>query len=313
MLLKPADDKSEQLNLLESLSKASNISNVSRDRIYNELSMLRAGIKGEQDSAYEIDFYFGKSENWMVIHDLRLECDGRVAQIDHLLISRFLECYVIETKNYSASIEISEKGEFTRADDVRSFGIASPIEQNNKHIEVLRSVFEKLADKLPKRLGIKLMPEFRNVVLFSKTAQIKRPIKFDTRAVMKAEQFKSWIEEESNSLKPSVRDFIQVARVVSPETITDLGIRLVARHKPMIPNYHAKFGLPEADLLEDSQKVDVAESADKQIRRASAKGARDNWCFSCNEKIGRDVAQYCWDHKPRFGGRAYCRNCQKAH
>lgn len=311
MLLKPADDKSEQINLLESLSKASNISNDSRDRIYKELSMLRAGIKGEQDSAYEIDFYFGKSKNWMVIHDLRLECDGRVAQIDHLLISRFLECYVIETKNYSASIEISEKGEFTRIDDARSFGIDSPIEQNNKHIEVLRSVFERLADKLPKRIGIKLMPEYRNVVLFSKTVQIKRPIKFDTSAVMKAEQFKSWVDEERNNPKPSVRDFIQVAKVVSSETITDLGIRLVARHKPIIPDYYSKFGLAKSNLSvqQENKKYDVAstpQANDKVLDKT-------NWCASCKAGISEGVAKYCRSNEQRFGGQIYCMSCQKAY
>jgi len=311
MLLKPADDKSEQINLLESLSKASNIQNASRDRICKELFMLKAGIKGEQDSAYEIDFYFGKSKNWMVIHDLRLECDGRVAQIDHLLISRFLECYVVETKNYSTSIEISEKGEFTRTDDARSFGIASPIEQNNKHIEVLRSMFEKLADKLPKRIGIKLMPEYKNIVLFSKAAQIKRPVKFDTSSVMKAEQFKSWIDEDRNNPSPSVKDFIQVAKVVSSETITDLGLRLVARHKPIIPDYYAKFGLTESDLSvqQESNKYEVASAI--QINEKILD--KNYWCASCRAKITERAAKFCWDNKQRFGGRAYCMSCQKTY
>lgn len=311
MLLKSADDKSEQIILLENLSKASNISSASRDKVSAKLGMLKAGTKGERDSAYEIDFYFGKSKNWVVIHDLRLECEGRDAQIDHLLISRFLECYVVETKNYSASIEISEKGEFTRIDDTRSFGIASPIEQNNKHIDVLRSMFEKLADKLPKRIGIKLMPEFRNVVLFSKTAQIKRPVKFDTSAVMKAEQFKSWIDDERNNPNPSIKDFIQVAKVVSSETITDLGLRLVARHKPKIPDYYSEFGLTESGLSvqQESKKYEVA-SAPQINDKTSDK---NNWCASCKAKITERAAKFCWDNKQRFGGRTYCFNCQKAH
>ena len=79
-------------------------------------------------------------QNWMVIYDLRLNVIRKLVQIDHLLMNRlsWMEFYVIETKNFSTSIEISEKGEFTRFDDEKSFGIASPIEQNNKHIEVLQ-------------------------------------------------------------------------------------------------------------------------------------------------------------------------------
>ena len=62
-----------------------------------------------------------QSKNWFspieeapvfasVIHDLRIECEGRVAQIDHLLIGRFLDIWVCETKNFSEGIAINEQG-----------------------------------------------------------------------------------------------------------------------------------------------------------------------------------------------------------
>jgi len=52
-----------------------------------EIRALKAGRRGEHDTAYEIDFHLGESKNTMVLHDLRFELDdGRVAQIDHLLI-----------------------------------------------------------------------------------------------------------------------------------------------------------------------------------------------------------------------------------
>ena len=57
-----------------------------RKKIEQEIRNIQSGSKGEAEAAYEIEFYYGASKNWMVLHDLRLECDGRVAQIDHLLI-----------------------------------------------------------------------------------------------------------------------------------------------------------------------------------------------------------------------------------
>ena len=39
----------------------------------------------------------------MVLHDLRLEHGNQVAQIDHLLINRWMECYVLETPKAKAS------------------------------------------------------------------------------------------------------------------------------------------------------------------------------------------------------------------
>ena len=47
-----------------------------------EMKTIRAGVSGEKDSAYYIDFYFRNSKNWAVIHDLRLEHRGQVVQID---------------------------------------------------------------------------------------------------------------------------------------------------------------------------------------------------------------------------------------
>ncbi len=61
-------------------------------------------------AAYEIDFHHKASRNWAVIHDLRLEYRGRVAQIDHLLINRWLEFWVCESKHFSEGVAINEQG-----------------------------------------------------------------------------------------------------------------------------------------------------------------------------------------------------------
>jgi hypothetical protein len=45
---------------------------------------------------------------------LRLEHNGRTAQIDHLLINRWMECYVLESKHFNAGLKITEDGEFMR-------------------------------------------------------------------------------------------------------------------------------------------------------------------------------------------------------
>ena len=45
-------------------------------------------MKGEQEAAYHIDFHLKDSQNWAVIHDLRVEWNGRGAQMDHLHIDR---------------------------------------------------------------------------------------------------------------------------------------------------------------------------------------------------------------------------------
>jgi hypothetical protein len=48
-----------------------------RRQISEERRILRAGIKGKQEAAYLLDFHFKASRNTAIIHDLRLEVNGR--------------------------------------------------------------------------------------------------------------------------------------------------------------------------------------------------------------------------------------------
>lgn len=105
MILKNADCKQESINELQRLMAIAPA--YIKSKIKKELNFLKAGIRGEEESGYLIDFDLGKSKNTFIIHDIRFEFEGRVAQIDHLLIHRSLNIYVIETKHFNAGIKIS--------------------------------------------------------------------------------------------------------------------------------------------------------------------------------------------------------------
>jgi hypothetical protein len=85
MILKEADAKSVHLTELTSLLSNPGVPPDKQALIDRELKFMRAGMKGESESAYDIDFYSGAHKNRVVIHDLRLEHNGRAAQIDHPL------------------------------------------------------------------------------------------------------------------------------------------------------------------------------------------------------------------------------------
>jgi hypothetical protein len=91
MLIKSADDKQPQIDALNALLPRPDVDPATRRKIDTEIRQMRAGVAGERDAAYEIEFDSGPSRNRMTIHDLRLEIDGRVAQIDHLIITRLLD------------------------------------------------------------------------------------------------------------------------------------------------------------------------------------------------------------------------------
>lgn len=241
MILKEADSKDAQLAELEGYLAAPGIPASARTYIERELKILRAGNKGERESAYDIDFYSGASKNRIVIHDLRIEHNGRVAQIDHLVLNRLLEVYVLETKHFSEGLSINEQGEFSIWFGGKPRGIPSPLEQNERHIAVLKDVFKTLA--MPKRLGIRLQPSFESLVLVSKNARIGRPEKLDTDRVLKSDQFERWIMKNIDSGSP-----LMMAKLVSVETLTDIARQLLSLHCPLIPDYRAKFGIAE-DML----------------------------------------------------------------
>jgi len=142
MIIKEADDKKPQIEALQALLARPDVPPEIQKRIEQEIRNIRAGAKGEAEAAYEMGFHYGESKNWAIIHDIRLEIDGRVAQIDHLVISRILEVYVCESKHFSEGLAINEHGEFTGFYTGKPYGVSSPIEQNRKHIAVLEDAIK---------------------------------------------------------------------------------------------------------------------------------------------------------------------------
>lgn len=160
MILKNADSRERDIAELERLLLIA--PKATKQIIEHELRAVRAGIKGEQESAYLIDFDFKNAKRTVVIHDLRLEVNGRVAQIDHLLIHCSMNFFVLETKHLHAGMQITEEGEFKQWNDFKKTyeGMASPLAQNERHIAVLKDAVARI--ELPSRAGITLTPSFHS-------------------------------------------------------------------------------------------------------------------------------------------------------
>ncbi|WIG55478.1 MAG: hypothetical protein OJF61_001264 [Rhodanobacteraceae bacterium] len=236
MLIKKADDHTEELQQLE--RAVAMLKGEARKRAEFDLKQRKAGMKGEADSAYQIDFHWEQSPNRAIIHDLRIEHAGRIAQIDHLLINRRLDCYVLESKHFHAGIKITEQGEFLRWNEYKHTfeGMESPLEQNERHIAVLKDVLKTL--DLPVRLGMRITPACYSFVLVSPKSRIDRPKTFDTSRVIKADQIKTSIFKDVDT-EGALATFASIARLVSSETMEDVARQLVARHRPI------KWPLPE--------------------------------------------------------------------
>lgn len=320
MIIKSADDKKQQLASLQSLLGHPNADVATKKRIEQEIRNIQAGVRGEEEAAYEMKVHYGESKNWMIIHDLRIEHGDLVTQIDHLIINRFMEMWVCESKHFSEGVAINEHGEFTAFFGSKPYGVPSPIEQNNRHILILKRVFDSGAVNLPTRLGFTIKPDLKNLVLVSKNARVARPkAKIENlNCIIKNDQlFKTIDKAVDDNNNP-----LLIARIIGKETLEELARGISKLHKPIQFNWMAKFGLSAPIVLPTKEAVSQAmqpmpatkhEPATKEVqaREGLQKPKQNLVCNSCGESITYNVAKFCWINKPKFGGNIYCMECQK--
>ncbi|MDY0227073.1 MAG: nuclease-related domain-containing protein [Desulfomicrobium apsheronum] len=302
MIIKSRDPKDRDIAELDALLKQTDAPG-KRFLIERELRAMKAGIAGEEDCAYYINFYFGKSDNWCVIHDLRIEHQGSVAQIDHLLVNRLFEIYVIESKNFSYEVAINDSGEFTLKSGSHSFGIPSPIEQNKRHIFLLEKF---IADRglTPSRLGIPITPRYRSLILMSPKSVISRPDRktFDTDMVIKADTLRTKIDHIVDKINP-LQGLAIMGNMSTIKTVTDFAESLRSCHSSTSIDYRKRFGIKAA--------TDPIQTVIDWSNGTEGPGEKKYYCFKCRKAIPDNVARFCWNNKERFGGKAFCYECQK--
>jgi hypothetical protein len=303
MLIKPADDKQPDIDALNRLLARPGLDAATRRRTETELRRVQAGWRGEREAAYEIEFHYGANPNRMTIHDLRLEVDGRVAQIDHLLIDRLLGIWVCESKHFSEGVAVDDYGEWTGFYNRRPYGIGSPIEQNRKHIAVLNDVFVKRLVELPKRLGIAIKPDLRSLILVSKEARISRPKTKAGRArvegldsVIKIDQLKTVLDRDLDS-----KGVATLRRLVGKGEIEALARQLVTLHRPTSTDWVARLG-PVSEAAEAPKSAEQPSSTERPGQAA---------CQGCGKRISQAVIDFCESRSEIFGGKILCMDCQR--
>jgi len=250
MILKNKDNNQGSIDYLSDLLER-DIPADKKRLIEREIKCMYSGNKGEESSAYYLDFDIGNRKNWVVIHDLRLEHDGDVAQIDHLLLGRMMDIYVVESKNFTYGVSISEEGDFSYFYKNMPYAIPSPILQNDRHIRLLDR-FLNDNDLLPKRLGVTLKPKYRNIVLISPKSRLTKPKRglYDCTPVMKADQFIERFDKDMTDTT-ALSDAVSLAKVISFDTLERFSEKIVLHHKPITIDYIAKFGLKNDEKVEE--------------------------------------------------------------
>lgn len=245
MLIKSADDKTPILTKLEARLDRPDMTPQEKKKITDNIRNIKRGQYGEKDAAREINFRYAESKNWAVIHDLRFKHGDSYTQIDHLLISRWLEIWVCETKNLSCKrLTINEHGEFMTTYQDETRGIRSPLEQNKRHVEALEAILKQAPAYLPRgwfsRRPIK--PIINSVVLLNEEPVIERPDCFieNLDTLIRIDQFLSRIDSHLNRLS-GMQCSRRVLQAVRSETLESFAKGLAGLHQPDNGNWIEKW------------------------------------------------------------------------
>lgn len=121
-----------------------------------------AGLKAEKEMAYYLAARFGQYRDLAIFNNLKIEHRGMVAQVDHLVLSRW-SAYFIETKSVGHKISINADGQWARVYGRKYKNMESPIEQSRRHEAILFDLLEsRLSEFMGKVLG--LQKAFRKLI-----------------------------------------------------------------------------------------------------------------------------------------------------
>jgi len=272
MIFKKIDDKSKQIQTLQELLSRST-SEAQKKLISTDLKKVKAGIEAEKENAYYLDFEFDKSKNIILIHDIRLEHDGRTAQFDHLLISRF-GIELLETKSSKGTMTINNDGSLNLKNGKYINTYPNPLEQSKRHAAVLKD-FITSSELFSKRVEIFGGVDITSTVLINpKTTLTNKelPTGFE-----RADSFISKRTKEIENI-----GFFKALGMISTgyniDKAKEMAQMLVDMHKAVEFDYTKKYKIAKKAAIEEAQQetpVDV-------IRKVEIEEAT-NQCPRCKE------------------------------
>jgi hypothetical protein len=241
MLIKDRDDRNGAIEQLKDLL-ALDLSPRKKFLIERELKIINPCDDGGKNVSRFIDFYCADSRNWAVIHDLKIEDNGFSTQIDHILINRFFDVYLVESKNYTYDLKITANGEFFVFDGRKYQSVNSPIEENQKRIQTLSKVLA-VNNIIPKRLGIPVRPRIMSYVLVSPGAKVLRPPQsvYDTSSVVSVNYLTETLLKNVESVTGVLQKLRRLPKAFNARTLEKAAAKLASLNSPVPVDYGRLF------------------------------------------------------------------------
>lgn len=251
IFLKDFEKENQQLKDLIELSKK--VPADKKEYIDRDIAYLKQGLDGEQNVCYELKNSFVPM---LCLHDIRLEYNDYVAQLDFVVITnKFI--YVLETKKLNGDIEITADGDFIRifktngGKIIKKEGIYSPISQNERHINILREMLVKAG-------LIKVLPVKSAVIIANPKTIINKTKcpKSIQNSLYKYDQIANLLKRELSDKKNDLDNLEKFMYAIADF--------LILNNKPITIDYLSKYSLNENTSISTNTKEEAAAAAVKE-------------------------------------------------
>ncbi len=186
----------------------------------------------------------------LILHDIRIEYNDYVAQMDFILIThQFI--YVLETKKLNGDIEITADGDFIRyfknsfGKVTKKEGIYSPISQNTRHVTILKEMLTKCG--LIKNFPIRSAVIIANPKTIINKTKCPKAIQCQ---LFKYDQLTNLLKRELDKLKDEMH--------FREKQMYEIAEFLMTNHRPIIFDNMAKYSLTNADYTKSNQPATPA-------------------------------------------------------
>lgn len=262
---KQFNQHNKQIKELENLLKE--VNQDLKTHIENDIKKLKYGAIGENNIYYELKNSFLPM---VCLHDLRIEYNDFVAQIDFVVITT-KHIYVIECKNLIGDITITKNGDFIRNKKnsygkvISKEGMYSPIVQNERHINILK---ELLKDKLEYKNKLK---RIESLVV---TANPKTII--DKKYAPKEISDKIIRHDQLVNLISSVENNKKIDWVFIEDDMMNISKCLIDHHKEIDIDYVSKYSLDNKEVEESIEVLNIDEIRDNLKKFRLNKSKEEN-------------------------------------
>lgn len=234
-----------------------------------DLLKLKAGHSAEKNAAHLLDKHHADSKKAIVLHDLRFEVDGDVAQIDHLRINRFGYVCLYETKSFNTGLKIDEDGTFWRWDNYQKqhVEIPSPLLQSKRHETTVRKVLNMINYNAL---------EFVHFVLVDYKASLDKPKRKEFDLVCRPDRLKEAEDKYLNTFR--AKDLLAVTKglgrllssdgIYSEEDLKRFGRKLTKLHKPLKRDHWARYGLTRPDSVDPTPALLASDQTEDSVNPA---------------------------------------------